>query len=569
MAYKDLQHFIRELDNRGELKRITAEVSANLEITEITDRISKEYGPALLFENVTNSKYPVLINAMGTYKRMSLSLGAETLDEIGDKIAKYLDLSNYLSIKRLFKSIPMLFRLLYVFPIKKWGKGACQEVIEHNVDLDTLPVLKCWPQDAERFFTLPLVFTKEYNSKRQNVGMYRMQVLDKTSTGMHWHKHKDGTNIYRGYIKANKKMPISVALGCDPAVTYAATAPLPREIDEMMLAGWLRKRNVKMVKSITNDIYVTADAEIVLEGYVDPSEDLVLEGPFGDHTGYYSLADYYPRFHVTCITHKKNAVFPATIVGKPPMEDCYMAKATERLFLPILKMQIPEMVDLNLPLEGVFHNCAIISVRNTYPGCARKVMNSVWGMGQMMYTKLIVIVDDTVNVQNPIEVRDAILNNVSGKERMILSEGPLDALDHSSNLPLYGCRLGIDATINTAANNKSKTDKIPTYKFISVKKERAGQAKEAIEEHLKNNEDKFVVAFDHDVDINNISFAMWKLFNNVDASRDMVFYGDKIGVDATKKWKEEGLTRGWPDDINMSDDIKERVNRRWNEYGFN
>ncbi len=522
-----------------------------------------------MFENVTNSKYPVLINAMGTYERMSLSLGAETLDEIGDKIAKYLNLSNYLSIKNLFKSIPMLFRLLYVFPFKKWGKGACQEVIEHNVDLDTLPVLKCWPQDAERFFTLPLVFTKEYNSKNQNVGMYRMQVLDKTSTGMHWHKHKDGTNIYRGYIKANKTMPISVALGCDPAVTYAATAPLPREIDEMMLAGWLRKKNVKMVKSITNDIYVPADAEIVLEGYVDPSEDLVLEGPFGDHTGYYSLADYYPRFHVTCITHKKNAVFPATVVGKPPMEDCYMAKATERLFLPILKLQIPEMVDLNLPLEGVFHNCTIISVRNTYPGCARKVMNSVWGMGQMMYTKLIVIVDETVNVQNPTEVRDAILNNVSGKERMFFSEGPLDSLDHSSNLPLYGCRLGIDATINTAANDKSKSDKTSTYKFLSVKKERAWQAKEAIEEHLKNSEDKFVAAFDHDVDINNIGFAMWKLFNNVDASRDMVFYEDKIGVDATKKLKEEGLTRDWPDDINMSDDIKERVDRRWNEYGFN
>lgn len=568
MAYKDLQHFIRELDKRGELKRINTEVSANLEITEITDRVSKEYGPALLFENVTNSKYPVLINAMGTYERMSLSLGVESLDEIGDKIAKYLNLSNYLSIKNLFKNIPMLLRLLYVFPFKKWSKGACQEVIEYNVDLETLPVLKCWPQDAERFFTLPLVFTKEYNSKKQNVGMYRMQILDKTSTGMHWHKHKDGTSIYRGYIKANEKMPISVALGCDPAITYAATAPLPREIDEMLLAGWLRKKNVKMVKCITNDIYVPADAEIVLEGYVDPSEDLVLEGPFGDHTGYYSLADYYPRFHVTCITHKKNAVYPATIVGKPPMEDCYMAKATERIFLPILKLQIPEMVDLNLPFEGVFHNCAIISVRNIYPGCASKVMNSVWGMGQMMYTKLIIIVDETVDVQNPIEVRDAILNNVNGKECMVFSEGPLDALDHSSNLPLHGCRLGIDATINTT-NEKSKTKKTPTYKFLSVKKERAWQAKEAIEEYMKNNEDKFIVAFDHDVDINNLSYAMWKLFNNVDASRDMVFYEDKIGVDATKKLKEEGLTRGWPDDINMSDDIKQRVDRRWNEYGFN
>ncbi len=568
MAYKDLQHFIKELDKRGELKRIKTEVSANLEITEITDRISKEYGPALLFENVANSKYPVLINAMGTYERMSLSLGAESLDEIAEKIAKYLNLNNYLSIKKLFKSIPILLRLLYVFPFKKWGRGACQEVVEHNVDLDTLPVLKCWPQDAERFFTLPLVFTKEYNSKKQNVGMYRMQVLDKTSTGMHWHKHKDGSSIYSSYIKVNKKMPVSVALGCDPAITYAATAPLPREIDEMMLAGWLRKKNVKMVKSITNDIYVPANAEIVLEGYVDPSENLVFEGPFGDHTGYYSLADYYPRFHVTCITHKRNAVYPATVVGKPPMEDCYMAKATERIFLPILKLQIPEMVDLNLPFEGVFHNCAIISVRNTYPGAARKVMNSIWGMGQMMYTKLIIIVDETVGVQNPIEVRDAILNNVSGKERLVFSEGALDALDHSSNLPLYGCRLGIDATTNEKVKDSNK-DKMPTFKLLSVKKERAWQAKEAIEDHMKNNDDKFVVAFDHDVDTNNLSYAMWKLFNNIDTSRDMVFYEDKIGIDATKKLKEEGLTRDWPEDINMSDDIKERVDKRWNEYGFN
>ncbi len=568
MAYKDLQHFIKELDKRGELKRVKAEVSANLEITEITDRVSKDYGPALLFENVVNSKYPVLINAMGTYERMSLALGALTLDEIGEKIAKYLDLSNYLSIKRLVKSIPMLLRLLYVFPLKKWGRGSCQEVIEHNVDLDTLPVLKCWPQDAERFITLPLVFTKEYNSKKQNVGMYRMQILDKTSTGMHWHKHKDGTNIYSSYIKANKKMPVSVALGCDPAITYSATAPLPREIDEMMLAGWLRRKNVKMVKCITNDIYVPADAEIILEGYVDPAEDLVLEGPFGDHTGYYSLADYYPRFHVTCITHKKNAVYPATVVGKPPMEDCYMAKVTERIFLPILKLQIPEMVDLNLPLEGVFHNCAIISVRNSYPGCARKVMNSIWGMGQMMYTKLIVVVDETVNAQSPKEVLDAVLKNVSGKDRLFLSEGPLDALDHSSNLPLYGTRLGVDATSSLTTSDKNKTDKAPTYKLITVKKERAWQAKDTLEEYMKNNDDKFVLAFDHDVDINNLSYAMWKFFNNIDASRDLVFYENKIGVDATKKLKEEGLTRDWPEDINMSDDIKERVDRRWNEYGI-
>jgi 4-hydroxy-3-polyprenylbenzoate decarboxylase len=285
-------------------------------------------------------------------------------------------------------------------------------VIEREPDLFSLPVLKCWPQDAGRFFTLPLVFTKEAGSRRQNAGMYRMQILDKTSTAMHWHKHKDGSEIFLSYAKSGRRMPLAVALGCDPAVTYAAISPLPKMVDEMMFAGWLRKARVKMVKCITNDIYVPADAEFVLEGYVDPKEDLVREGPFGDHTGYYSLADDYPRFHVTCITHKKEPIYPATVVGKPPMEDCYMAKATERIFLPFLRLQIPELVDFNMPLEGVFHNCVLISARTHYPGTARKVMNAIWGMGQMMYTKMIVVVDESVDVQNLSAVRDAVLKNV-------------------------------------------------------------------------------------------------------------------------------------------------------------
>ena len=363
MSYKDLHKFIEELEQHGELTRISAEVSSNLEITEITDRVSKAHGPALLFEKVRGSKYPVLINAMGSYKRMSMGLGVKELDELGALITDYINLGNYLSVKKLMKRIPRLLRLLYVFPSKSRRKGKCQEVIEREVDLDTLPVLQCWPEDAGKFVTLPLVFTKDIKTKRQNVGMYRLQILDKTSTGMHWHKHKDGSEIYKGYQESGKRMPVSVALGCDPAITYSSTAPLPPMLDEMMLAGWLRKSRVKMVKCITNDIYVPASAEFILEGYVDPAEELVLEGPFGDHTGYYSLADYYPRFHVTCITHRKAAIYPATVVGKPPMEDCYMAKATERIFLPMLRMIIPEMVDMNLPLEGVFHNCAIVSIK--------------------------------------------------------------------------------------------------------------------------------------------------------------------------------------------------------------
>lgn len=565
MAYKDLQHFIEALHAKGELKYIDAKVSSELEITEITDCISKKHGPALLFRNVEGSDYPVLMNAMGSYDRISMGLGVDKLDDIGDEISKYLDIGNYLSIKKLIRCIPSMLRLLNIFPRKSKFRGECQQVIEREVDLDTLPVLKCWPEDAGRFITLPLVFTKDLKSKQQNVGMYRLQILDKTSTGMHWHKHKDGSEIYKAYKDNRQRMPVSVALGCDPAITYTATAPLPKMIDEMMLAGWLRKSRVKMVKCITNDIYVPSNAEIVLEGYVEPMEELVLEGPFGDHTGYYSLADYYPKFHVTCITHKKNAIYPATVVGKPPMEDCYMAKATERIFLPVLKLQMPELVDLNLPLEGVFHNCAIVSIRNRYPGCARKIMNSIWGMGQMMYTKLIVVVDETVNVQRLAEVRDAVLKNVNGLDSLCISEGPLDALDHSSNMAMFGSRLGIDATDTGSKPLRGTTD---TFKIISMHKEKPGQGRDMLEEVLKKSPHKFIIAVDDNVAVDDLSTVMWKVFNNIDANRDLVLWEKRIGIDATKKWKEEGLTRDWPNDIVMTDAIKQLVNERWDEYGI-
>lgn len=565
MSYKDLQTFIKELEEHKELKRITAEVSSELEITEITDRVSKAYGPALLFEKVAGSKYPVLMNAMGSYERMSRALGVKDLDSMGGEIEKYLDLSNYLSVKGLLKSIPRLLRLLHVFPIKSPFKGKCQQVIEHDVDLSSLPVLKCWPEDAGRFLTLPLVFTKDFKTRRQNVGMYRMQVLDKQSTGMHWHKHKDGSEIYKGYKEGKQKMPVSVALGCDPAITYASTAPLPKMMDEMMLAGWIRKKGVRMVKSITNDIYVPGNAEIILEGYVDPEEELVLEGPFGDHTGYYSLADFYPRFHVTCITHKKNAVYPATVVGKPPMEDCYMAKATERIFLPMLKLMIPELVDMNLPLEGVFHNCAIVSVKSGYPGSARKVMNSIWGMGQMMYTKLIVVVDEAIDVQNLAEVRDAVLSH-TGEEELFIGEGPLDALDHSSNQALYGSRMGIDATGKKERQENNQVTN--TYHVISLEKKKPWHGRECLKEYMDRRPDKFVIAVDDNVRPDDLSAVMWKVFNNIDAKRDLVIAGGKIGIDATRKWREEGLTRDWPNDIEMTQDIKQLVKRRWKEYGF-
>lgn len=566
MAHKDLHSFLKKLEERGELKYIDAKVSSELEITEITDRVSKAHGPALLFRNVDLSEYPVLMNALGSYERMSMGLGVEKLDDIAAEIEKYLNLVNYFSIMELIKNIPLLFRLLYVFPRRSKFKGECQQVVNKDFNLFTLPVLKCWPQDAGRFFTLPIVFTKELKTKRQNAGMYRLQILSGNSTAMHWHKHKDGSAIFSSYAEQNLRMPVSVALGCDPAITYAATAPLPKVLDEMMLAGWLRKSRVKMVKCITNDIYVPANAEFVLEGYVDPSEKLVLEGPFGDHTGCYSLADYYPRFHVTCVTHKVNAIYPATVAGKPPMEDCYMAKATERIFLPLLRMQIPELVDLNLPLEGMFHNCTIVSVKNKYPGCARKVMNSVWGMGQMMYTKLIIAVDESVNVQNLAQVRDAVLKNVYGTKSLFFSEGPLDALDHSSNKALYGSRLGVDATNPISDAHAVRISN--TFQIIQVNKEYPWQGREVLEDFLWNHQDKFVIVVDEDVDNRDLSTVMWKVFNNIDAKRDIAVIDYKIGIDATKKWKQEGLTRDWPDDIVMTNAIKKKVNERWSEYGI-
>jgi len=478
MAFKDLQDFIDFLEGKNELKRVKTEVDSNLEITEIVDRVSKEYGPALLFENVKNSNYPVLINAFGSYERMSMALGVDNLDDIAEDILDLMDVSSYISLMNKIKSIPKLTRMLKVFP-KKVNNGACQEVIE-DADLDTLPVLKCWPEDGGRFMTLPLVITKDPETGMQNMGMYRLQVYDKKTTGMHWHLHKDGKSIYEKYKKLGKRMPVNVAFGCDPAITYAATAPLPKEIDEMLFAGFLRKKPVELVKAITNDINVPANAEFILEGYVDIDE-LRTEGPFGDHTGYYSLSDLYPVFHVEKITRKKNPVYPATVVGKPPMEDCYMGKATERIFLPLMKMYLPEIIDMNFPLEGVFHNCVIVSIDKKYPGHAKKVMHGLWGMGQMMYTKMIIVVDKDVDPQDISTVAWKVFNNIDAKRDLEIVNGPLDALDHASNDP---------------------------------------------------------------------------------------HFGNKLGIDATKKWSTEGYKRDWPNDIEMTEEIKKKVDNRWNEYGI-
>jgi len=446
VAYRDLQEFVNLLEKRGELKRIAAEVDPELEITEITDRISKAYGPALLFENVKGSKIPLLINAMGTYERMALALEVESLDDIAREITELFQLAEVpSSLLEKMKVLPRLAQLASYSP-RLVKSGICQEVvIKGNPSLDFLPIMKCWPEDGGKYITLPLVITKDPDTGKRNMGMYRMQVYDGQTTGMHWHVHHDGAKNYQKYCEKGMPTPVAVALGCDPAVIYSATAPLPKDIDELILAGFLRKQPVELVKCKTVDLEVPANAEIVLEGYVNPGETR-LEGPFGDHTGYYSLVDEYPVFRLTCITHRKNPIYPATIVGMPPMEDCYMAKVTERIFLPVLKFLLPEIVDINLPLEGVFHNCVLVSIKKSYPGHAQKVMNALWGIGQMMFAKFIVVVDEQVDVQNVSEVMWKVFNNVDPKRDLLIVEGPLDVLDHSAPRPLFGAKMGIDAT---------------------------------------------------------------------------------------------------------------------------
>lgn len=485
MAFYDLREFINALESRGMLKRIKTPVDCNLEITEITDRVSKMEGKknvALLFENVKGYDMPVLMNAFGSMERLALAFGVNDIEEIPNELREILRLP-YISLQNkmdLIHIIPTAKRAIN-FP-KYVKKAPCQEVvITDNPTLDKFPILKCWPQDGGPFITLPLVFTRNPKTGKRNVGMYRLQKYDGQTTGMHWHLHKDGASNYRAYQEMGKdKIEVAVAIGTDPVITYAATAPLPRDIDEMVFAGFLRKKSVEMVKCKTVDVEVPACSEIVLEGYVNIGETRH-EGPFGDHTGYYSLADDYPVFHITCITHRKNPIYSATIVGKPPMEDCFLAKATERIFLPLLQQTLPEIRDINFPLEGVFHDCVMVSIKKTYPQQAKKVMHAIWGMGQMMFTKMIIVVDEHVDVQKEKEVWWRVFNNIDAKHDIVMVEGPLDALDHSSPM------------------------------------------------------------------------AKW---------------GTKIGIDATKTWPEEGHTREWPDEINMSDDIKKLVDAKWQELGL-
>jgi 4-hydroxy-3-polyprenylbenzoate decarboxylase len=445
MAYNSLTEFVQVLAQQGELKRITYPVKAELEIAEIADRVMKSNGPALLFENVIDKKISLLINAFGSMKRMALALGVNDVEEIAREIEKLIRIKPPKSIRDKLSLLGELIRLAGI-PPKIVKDAACRETILREPDLGMLPVLTCWPGDAGPFITLPMVFTKDPRTGTRNVGLYRMQVFDRRTTGMHWHLHKVGARHFLHQKERAGRLELAACLGGDPVMIYAATAPLPDQIDEILFTGFLRKKGVELVKGITVDVEVPANSDIVIEGYVDPAEPLRREGPFGDHTGFYSLADDYPVFHVTCITHRKNPIYPTTIVGRPPMEDAYLGKTTERLFLPLVRVTLPEIVDMHLPVHGVFHNLAIISIKKEYPGHARKVMHALWGLGQMMFTKILLIVDHDVNVQDLSEVTWVVGNHIDPKRDAIFVEGPVDVLDHAAPVMGFGSKMGIDAT---------------------------------------------------------------------------------------------------------------------------
>ena len=444
MAHKNLIDFIRLLKNHGELREIEAPVDPVLEITEIYDRVIKQEGPALLFKNVKGSQMPLVINLFGSTKRMNLLLGVNSTEEIAERIHSFLDMKAPESLLDKVKMIPKLGELSALAP-KTVRAGACQEtVLTDGPMIDRLPVIQCWPKDGGKFITFPMVITRDPETKRRNVGLYRMHVYDNQTTGMHWQIHKDGAEHYRR-LKPGEKLEVAVVLGCDPILLFSAACPLPFGVDEFMLAGFLRKSPVELVKCKTIDFEVPAEAEIILEGYVVKGEER-LEGPFGDHTGFYSRAKNFPVFHVKTMTMRRNPTYLTTVVGRPPQEDCYMGKAIERIFLPILKKTLPEIVDMNLPWEGVFHNCLIVSIRKSYPGHAQKVMSAIWGLGMMSLTKSIFVFDEDCNVQDLKEVAWRAFGNVDPKRDMIFAEGPVDELDHSASKDFVGSKVGFDCT---------------------------------------------------------------------------------------------------------------------------
>jgi 4-hydroxy-3-polyprenylbenzoate decarboxylase len=473
-VFKDLNDFIRALADEHELALITEPVSPDLEIAAVTDRVSKSPGggPALLFERPTGFDIPVAINLFGSMKRMCMALGVTKLDDLASEIDQLATPKIPGGMIDAVKMLPMLNRLRDLMP-RTVSDAPCQEVVNKNGSLEDLPILKCWPEDGGRYITLPLVFTKDPETGARNIGTYRMQVFDGRTTGMHWQRHKGGAQHHRVAERLGKRLPVAVALGADPALTYSATAPMPEGLDELMLAGFLRRERVELVKCVTINLEVPANAQIILEGYVEPGERR-REGPFGDHTGFYSHPDDYPVFHLTCITHRRRPLYHTTVVGIPPMEDYYLGKASERIFLPLIRKTLPEIVDMAFPAAGIFHNIVLVSIDKRYPGHARKIMNAFWGLGQLMFSKTIIVVDKDVDVQNEAEVAWIVGTHYDPERDIQFTRGPVDDLEDASDLAAFGSKMGIDATRKWASEGFKRS--WPTR--IATTLEASGKAEE-------------------------------------------------------------------------------------------
>lgn len=612
MAFRNQLHFIQELEKAGELLRIKTFVDPKLEIAEITDRISKSGngGKALLFEN-TGLDFPVLMNAYGSERRMCMALGVEKLDDVARDIEQLFKLLTKPKENLLDKLslLPKLAEFSSWMPKVRSGRGECQEVIMTDPDLSKLPVITCWPKDGGPFVTLPVIHTKDPNNGIRNVGMYRMQVFGPKLTGMHWHKHKVSAKHFQDYKKLGKRMPVAVALGGDPVYAYSATAPLPENVDEYMLAGFLRKKKVELVKCLTQpEIEVPADADFIIEGYVDPAEELIWEGPFGDHTGYYSLPDWYPRFHVTAITHRKEAVYPATIVGIPPQEDAWLGKATERIFLAPIKMtMVPEIMNMDMPVEGVFHNLVIAQIHKDYAGQGQKVMYAMWGAGQMMFNKILVIADQGIGITDYKALAQYAFKNLNVATDVQFSSGPMDVLDHSCSKLGFGGKMCIDGTAKlpeeideryltgnrpftlterdiiaghpavTAVNTSLPDMQIPCL-VVAVKKEGKGQVKELhrqLSELAGMEAISMILYVEHTVDPKDLGIALWRFCNNLDPKRDQFLHERAapsapgkihacLGLDGTIKTKEwDDFQRDWPNIIVADPVTIASVDAKW------
>ena len=582
------------MEAAGELRRITCKVDTQYEICEITDRISKceGGGKALLFEN-TGTDYPVLMNMMGSDRRMAMALGVDSLDDITRRIDTLVEgvMSPKSSLWEKLQVLPLLKDVAKWFPTRSSSRGECQQVVwrGEDVDLGRLPILKSWPCDGGAFITLPMVATVDPESGTHNLGMYRMQIFDKRTTGTHWHRHKTGARHYDAYKRLGKRMPVSVALGGDPAYIYSATAPMPDNMDEMLLAGMLRQKPVKMVKCLTNELWVPSDCDFVLEGYVDPAEELATEGPFGDHTGFYSLTDLYPRFHIEAITSRRDAIYPATIVGVPPMEDAYIAKTTERIFLAPIRLAVqPEVRDLYMPIEGTAHNIALVSIAKRYLGQAGKVAQGLWGAGQMMFNKYMAITSEQCNIRSTEEVLD-LLARIDLKRDLIWTEGILDVLDHATAITGYGSKLAIDLTeverseplefrVPRTAQPTGGVELFNTayakrWGILVLYAEREWRESVDVEAYITKNgfEDmRYVVLFDRGAAGSmRGEDLVWLAAANTDPKRDIRIAGNTLIIDArSKRPGYGGNPPRFPNVVTSHPDTIHYVDERWAEYGL-